>query len=209
MPKTVRTQNTFENLTEEWRNNTFLILGHRLRIFVYGMNIKKGVVKVANVKILEQKQLVIDEIKEKFNNAKSVVLFDPRGLKVSEVTELRRALRESGSDYKVYKNTLAKRALVDSGLDLDSYLEGPTAISFSTDELAPVKILSDFAKTHAALELKAGVVEGKVAGTEELSSYAAIPSREGLLTMLAGGLIGTVKDLSICLDLYSKEKEEN
>ena len=164
---------------------------------------------MANAKIIEQKQAVVSEIKEKFENAKSVVLFDPRGLKVSEVTELRRALRESGSDYKVYKNTLAKRALVDSGLELDSYLEGPTAISFSTDELAPVKILSEFAKNHGALELKAGVVEGKVANIQELNSYAAIPSREGLLTMLAGGLIGTVKDLSICLDLYAKEKEEN
>ena len=164
---------------------------------------------MANAKIIEQKQAVVSEIKEKFENAKSVVLFDPRGLKVSEVTELRRALRESGSDYKVYKNTLAKRALVDSGLELDSYLEGPTAISFSSDELAPVKILSEFAKNHEALELKAGVVEGKVANIQELNSYAAIPSREGLLTMLAGGLIGTVRDLSICLDLYTKEKEEN
>ena len=164
---------------------------------------------MANAKILEQKQVVIDEIKEKFANAKSIVLFDPRGLKVSEVTELRRNLRESGSDYKVYKNTLAKRAIADSGLELDSYLEGPTAISFSSDELAPVKIISEFAKNHEALELKAGVVEGKVANKEELNSYAAIPSREGLLTMLAGGLMATVKDLSICLDLYSKEKEEN
>ena len=164
---------------------------------------------MANAKILEQKQVVIDEIKEKFANAKSIVLFDPRGLKVSEVTELRRNLRESGSDYKVYKNTLAKRAIADSGLELDSYLEGPTAISFSSDELAPVKIISEFAKKHEALELKAGVVEGKVANVEELNSYAAIPSREGLLTMLAGGLIGTVRELSICLDLYSKEKEEN
>jgi len=164
---------------------------------------------VANAKILEQKQAVVSEIKEKFENAKSVVLFDPRGLKVSEVTELRKSLKESGSDYKVYKNTLAKRALAESGLQLDSYLEGPTAISFSSDELAPVKILSEFAKNHEALELKAGVVEGKVANIQELNSYAAIPSREGLLTMLAGGLIGTVKDLSICLDLYSKEKEEN
>ena len=164
---------------------------------------------MANAKILEQKQVVIDEIKEKFANAKSIVLFDPRGLKVSEVTELRRNLRESGSDYKVYKNTLTKRAIADSGLELDSYLEGPTAISFSSDELAPVKIISEFAKNHEALELKAGVVEGKVANVEELNSYAAIPSREGLLTMLAGGLIGTVRDLSICLDLYSKEKEEN
>ena len=164
---------------------------------------------MANAKILEQKQVVIDEIKEKFANAKSIVLFDPRGLKVSEVTELRRSLRESGSDYKVYKNTLAKRAIADSGLELDNYLEGPTAISFSSDELAPVKIISEFAKKHEALELKAGVVEGKVANREELNSYAAIPSREGLLTMLAGGLMGTVRDLSICLDLYSKEKEEN
>ncbi|MDY4996543.1 MAG: 50S ribosomal protein L10 [Bacilli bacterium] len=164
---------------------------------------------MANAKILEQKQVVIDEIKEKFANAKSIVLFDPRGLKVSEVTELRRSLRESGSDYKVYKNTLAKRAIADSGLELDNYLEGPTAISFSSDELAPVKIISEFAKKHEALELKAGVVEGKVANIEELNSYAAIPSREGLLTMLAGGLMGTVRDLSICLDLYSKEKEEN
>ena len=162
---------------------------------------------MANAKIIEQKAQVVSEIKEKFANAKSVVLFDPRGLKVSEVTELRKALRESGSDYKVYKNTLAKRAVADTGLDLDSYLEGPTAISFSTDELAPVKILSEFAKNHEALELKAGVVEGKIANADDLNRYAAIPSREGLLTMLAGGMIGVVRDLSICLDLYSKDKE--
>ena len=164
---------------------------------------------MANAKIIEQKKAVVSEIKDKFANAKSVVLFDARGLKVSEVNELRRSLRESGSDYKVYKNTLTKRAIEDTGLDLASYLEGPTAISFSTDELAPVKILSEFAKKHEALELKAGVVEGKVANVEELNSYAAIPSRDGLLTMLAGGMIGVVRDLSICLDLYSKEKEED
>ncbi len=163
---------------------------------------------MANAKILEQKQVVIDEIKEKFKSAKSVVLFDPRGLKVSEVTELRRNLKESGSDYKVYKNTLTKRALADSGIELNDYLEGPTAISFSEDELAPVRILNNFAKDHEALELKAGIVEGKVATTNELKKYAAIPSREGLLTMLAGGMIATIRDLSISLDLYAKQKEE-
>ena len=172
------------------------------------MALKKGVVEVANAKIIEQKKAVVSEIKEKFENAKSIVLFDARGLKVSEVNELRRSLRESGSDYKVYKNTLTKRAIEGTGLELESFLEGPTAISFSTDELAPVKILSDFAKTHEAVELTAGVVEGKVANVEELNSYAKIPSRDGLLTMLAGGMIGVVRDLSICLDLYSKEKEE-
>ena len=172
------------------------------------MALRKGAIKVANAKIIEQKKVVVEEIKNKFDNAKSVVLFDARGLKVSEVNELRRSLRESGSDYKVYKNTLAKRAVEQTDYDLANYLEGPTAISFSTDELAPVKILSDFAKTHEALELKVGVVEGKVADTNALKEYAKIPSREGLLTMLAGGMIGVVRDLSICLDLYAKEKEE-
>ena len=94
-------------------------------------------------------------------------------------------------------------------IKLDEYLEGPSAISFSSDELAPVKIISDFAKKHSALELKAGIVEGKVVEATELAKYAAIPSREGLLTMLAAGLMGTVKDLSICLDLYAKQKEGN
>ena len=164
---------------------------------------------MANAKILEQKSLVVDEIKGKFENAKSVVVFDPRGLNVAEVTELRRALRESGSDYKVYKNTLVKRAVNSLDIKLDEFLEGPSAISFSSDELAPVLVLSEFAKKHTNLELKAGIVEGKVAEASELAKYAAIPSRAGLLTMLAAGLMGTVKDLSICLYLYNKQKEEN
>ena len=152
---------------------------------------------MASAKIIEQKKAIVSEIKEKFENAKSVVLFDARGLKVSEVNELRRALRESGSEYKVYKNTLTKRAVEEANIDLEQYLEGPTAISFSQDELAPVKIISDFAKQHEALELKAGIVEGKIANVDELKAYAMIPSRDGLLTMLAGGMIGVVRDLSI------------
>ena len=163
---------------------------------------------MANAKIIEQKKAVVSEIKEKFDNANSVVLFNARGLKVSEVNELRRALRETGSDYKVYKNTLAKRAVAEAGLELEEYLSGPTAISFSNDELAPVKVISEFAKTHEALELKAGIVEGKVATLDELKKYAQIPSRDTLLTMLAGGMIGVVRDLSICLNLYAEEKEE-
>ena len=164
---------------------------------------------MANAKIIERKAEVVSEIKNKFENAKSVVLFDYRGLTVAEVTELRRALRANNSDYKVYKNTLTKRAVDELNINLDEYLSGPSAISFSEDELSPVKVISDFAKKHSALELKAGIVEGKVANAAELEKYAAIPSREGLLTMLAAGLIGTVKDLSICLDLYAKQKEEN
>ena len=164
---------------------------------------------MANAKIIEQKASVVSEIKEKFENAKSVVMFDYRGLSVAEVTELRRKLRENDADYKVYKNTLTKRALDELNINMDEYLAGPSAITFGKDELSIVKVLSDFAKDHNALELKAGIIEGKVAGLEDLKSYAASPSRDMLLTMLAAGLLGTVRDLSICLDLYSKEKEEN
>ena len=164
---------------------------------------------MANAKIIEQKAGVVSEIKEKFENAKSVVMFDYRGLSVAEVTDLRRKIREAGADYKVYKNTLTKRALDELNINMGEYLAGPSAITFGSDELSIVKVLNDFAKEHEALELKAGIVEGKVAGLEDLKRYAAIPSRDMLLTMLAAGLMGTVRDLSICLDLYSKEKENN
>ena len=164
---------------------------------------------MANAKIIEQKAAVVSEIKDKFENAKSVVLFDYRGLSVGEVTELRRKLRENGADYKVYKNTLTKRALDELNIDMNEYLAGPSAVSFGTDELSIVKVLNDFSKEHDALQLKAGIVEGKVANLDDLKRYAAIPSRDTLLTQLAAGLMGTVRDLSICLDLYAKEKEEN
>ena len=164
---------------------------------------------MASEKILAKKQEVIDEIKKTVQDASSIVLFAYRGLTDEESKELRRSLRNTNSDYKVYKNTLAKRAADSLSIDLGNYFEGPSAISFSDDELAPVKVISEFAKKHTALELKAGIVEGKVVAADELSAYAAIPSREGLLTMLAAGLMGTVKDLSICLDLYAKQKEEN
>ena len=162
---------------------------------------------MANTKIIEEKSKVVSEIKDRLQEAKSVVLFDYRGLSVAEVTELRRKLRENGSDYKVYKNTLTRRAVEESKLGLEYYLTGPNAISFGTDELSIVKVLSDFSKDHKALELKAGIIDGKVANAEELAKYASIPSREGLLTMLAGGLIGTVKDLSIALNLLAEQKE--
>ena len=162
---------------------------------------------MANAKILEKKSLVVDEIKGKFENAKSVVVFDPRGLNVAEVTELRKALRESGSDYKVYKNTLAKRAMEMLDMGVTDHLEGPTAISFSSDALAPVKVLAEFAKKHEALELKVGIVDGKISDITTLNKLATIPSRDTLLTMLAAGMLGKVKDLSICLDLYAKQME--
>ena len=164
---------------------------------------------MASKAILEQKQAVIDEIKNRTEAAKTIVLFDYRGITDSEAKELRVKLRESNSDYKVYKNTLMARAFNDLGIDLNEALSGPSAFAFSDDQIAPIKVLSDFAKEHPALVLKVGIVDGEKADQAKLAEYATIPSREGLLTMLAGGMIGLVRDLSICLDLYSQQKEEN
>ena len=163
---------------------------------------------MASKAILEQKQSVIDEIKERTEAAKTIVLFDYRGITDSEAKELRVKLRENNSDYKVYKNTLMARAFNDLGIDLNDALSGPSAFAYSDDQIAPIKILSDFAKNHPALILKVGIVDGEKADEAKLAEYATIPSREGLLTMLAGGMIGLVKDLSICLDLYSQQKKE-
>ena len=164
---------------------------------------------MANVKILEAKQKVIDEIKGHVEESNSVVLFDYRGITDSEAKELRVKLKEANSDYKVYKNTLMARAFDDLKIDVKESLTGPSAFAFSTDQVAAVKILSDFAKEHPALVLKVGIIDGEVADKAKLAEYATLPSREGLLTMLAGGMMGIARDLSICLDLYSKQKEEN
>ena len=164
---------------------------------------------MASEKILNQKQAVIDEIKDRTQNATTIVLFDYRGITDSESKELRNKLKESGSDYKVYKNTLMTRAFNDLGIDLNEGLTGPSAFAYSSDQIAPIKVLSDFAKNHPALVLKVGIVDGEKADQAKLAEYATLPSRDQLLTMLAGGMIGLVRDLSICLDLYSQQKEEN
>ena len=164
---------------------------------------------MANAKILEAKQAVIDEITDVAKTSASFILFDYRGLTAEEVTELRRNLRDNGATYKVWKNTLAKRALDSLNLNLDDCLNGPSAMAYSDDSVAPIKALSDFAKDHPALEIKGGIVDGEVASLDTIKQLATLPSREGLLTMLAAGLIGTVKDLSIALNMLSEEKEKS
>ena len=163
---------------------------------------------MANQKILDKKQEIINEISEKTKEANSVVLFEYQGLTAMETNALRRMLRESDSEFKIYKNTLVKRAFASLDINLDEHLEGPKGIAFGKDAVAPIKALSDFAKKNPALVLKVGIVEGEIADEAKLKELSAIPSREGLLTMLASGLMGTVRDLSICLDLYSKDLEE-
>ena len=164
---------------------------------------------MANAKILEAKQNVIDEITDVAKNSASFILFDYRGLTAEEVAELRRNLRDNGAYYKVWKNTLTKRAMDGLNYNLDDCLNGPSAMAYSDDSVAPIKVLSDFKKEHPALEIKGGLVDGKVTSLDEIKALATLPSREGLLTMLASGLIGTVKDLSIALNMLSEEKEKS
>ena len=164
---------------------------------------------MANPKILEQKQLVIEEIKSKIENSNGVVLFDYRGLTDAEIKELKLALREVDSEYKVYKNTLMQRALSDLNIDISEHLNGPSALAYSVDQIAPIKVLANFMKKHKAVTLKVGLVDNEVTTSDKLQELATIPSREGLLTMLAGGMIAIPKDLAICLDLHAKNLEEN
>lgn len=163
---------------------------------------------MANQKIIEKKKDIVNEIANKMKESATYVFFEYRGLTVGETNELRKKLRESDSEFKVYKNTLSKRALESLNVNIDEHLNGPKAIAFGKDAIAPIKVLSDFAKDHKALELKVGVVDGEIANIDMLNELASIPSREGLLTMLASGLMGTVRDLSICLDLYSQDLEK-
>ena len=166
---------------------------------------------MANQKILDQKQGIIDEIAEKTKNSNSVILFEYQGLNVEDMTKLRRLLIENDSEFKIYKNTLVKRAFDSLKIDLANELKGPKAIAFSDDMIAPIKVLYDFSKKNKSLVVKTGLVGGEITSEDKLRELSTIPSREGLLTMLAGGLIGTVRNLAICLDLRVQdlEKEEN
>ena len=139
---------------------------------------------------VELKQPIVAEISENIKGAQSVVLVDYRGLTVEQDTRLRKELREAGIVYKVYKNTMMNFAFKGTEFEaLAPYLEGPNAIAISKeDATAPARILSKFAKTAPALELKAAVVEGTLYDTEGVKALANIPSREELLSKLLGSI---------------------
>lgn len=150
--------------------------------------------------IIEQKKQHVEEIAEKFSNAKTAVLVDYRGLNVEEVTELRKQLREAGVEYKVYKNTMTRRATEKAGFEeLHEVLVGPTAIAFSEeDAVAPAKVIGGFAKEHEALEIKGGIVEGNVATLEQIpKNLSELPYHDGLLSMLLSVLQAPVRNFGI------------
>ncbi len=163
---------------------------------------------MASAKILEEKKNIVEEIKNNIKNSESVVIFTYQGLTVSDLSDLRKELKSTDSEVKIYKNTLFKRAVDDLGINLDGFLEGPNAILFGKELLEPIKIISKFAKDHENANITVGIIDGAPADLNVLKEYAAIPSRDGLLTMLAGGMIQYVKDLAIGLNLYAEQLEK-
>ncbi|WP_017381012.1 50S ribosomal protein L10 [Paenisporosarcina sp. TG-14] len=161
-------------------------------------------------KVMESKQVRVEEITEKFNGAATAVVVNYRGLNVTQITELRKQLREAGVEFKVYKNTMTRRAVEAAGLEgLNDSLTGPNAIAFSTEDVvAPAKILNDFAKKHEKLEIKAGVIEGLVATADDIKALAELPSREGLLSMLLSVLQAPMRNFALATKAVAEQKEE-
>lgn len=161
-------------------------------------------------KTLEHKKQMVTEIAEKLQNSKSTILVDYRGLNVEELTELRKQLREAGVDFKVYKNTMTRRAAEKADLtELNDILTGPTAIAFSDEDVvAPAKVLNNFAKDHEALEIKGGVIEGNIASLEQIKELADLPSYEGLLSMLLSVLQAPVRNFAYAAKAIADQKEE-
>jgi len=173
-------------------------------------------------KQLQQKVETVKEIKEKLDASQSIVLTDYRGINVADITELRSQLRGANVEYKVLKNTLVKRAAKDLGIEgMDAYLEGPTAIAFGVDDpVAPAKVLSEFAKKHKELEIKGGLLQGKVIGSEKIKALADLPSKEELLAQvarvfqapivgLATVLQANILSLAYAVDAVREQKEQN
>ena len=159
--------------------------------------------------IILEKQALVNTISDSISNAKSTVVVEYRGVSVAILEELRRELRKEGVAMKVYKNTLVTRASNKLGLDLDAELVGPNAFVFSyEDAVSAPRILAKFAKKEKNLVIKGGVVEGKVMTAAEIVTLAKLPSRETLLSMLAGALLGNISKLAVALDQVRVQKEE-
>lgn len=156
---------------------------------------------------VELKQPVVDEIKAMLDGAVGAVVVDYRGLTVEQDTKLRKQLREAGVSYKVYKNTLIKRAAEGTEFAaLDPHLEGPTALAVSKDDAtAPARILAEFAKTAPKLELKGSVVEGTYYDQAGTQVIATIPSREVLLGKLLGSIQSPITNLARVLNQIAEK----
>ena len=159
---------------------------------------------------VEIKKPIVDEISAAIDGAAAAVVVDYRGLTVEQDTQLRKQLREAGVVYKVYKNTLVKRAIAGTEFEpITDMLEGPTAIAIcATDATAPARILSNFAKTAEALELKCGVVEGTYYDAAGIQTIASIPSRDELLSKFLGSIQSPITNFARVIKQIAEKNEE-
>lgn len=159
---------------------------------------------------VEIKQPIVDEIKANVEGAASVVLVDYRGLTVEQDTKLRKQLREAGVIYKVYKNTLMKRAFEGTDFaQLDPHLDGPSAIAISkTDATAPARIVAKFGKEAEALEIKAGIVEGTYYDAKGIQVISSIPSREELLSKFLGSIQSPIANFARVIKQIAEKQEQ-
>ncbi len=161
--------------------------------------------------IIAKKAAIVDEVAEKFQSAVSVVVVDYRGLTVEQVTNLRKDLREAGVEMRVIKNTYLKRAADKVGYEgLDETFTGPTAVAFSSEDVvAPARIMAKYAEDIEALEIKGGMIEGKVASLEEINALAKLPNREGMLSMLLSVLQAPVRNFAYAVKAVADSKDED
>ncbi|MFC6201311.1 50S ribosomal protein L10 [Lactiplantibacillus nangangensis] len=153
----------------------------------------------------------VEEVTEQLKKSVSAVVVDYRGLTVEQVTDLRKQLRDAGVKMEVIKNKIMVRAAEKAGYaDMNDVFAGPTAVAFSEeDPVAPAKILANFAKTADALQLKGGMVEGKVATLEEIQEYATMPSREELLATIANLLQAPVRNVAYAVKAVAEKGDED
>lgn len=166
---------------------------------------------MASEKILNQKKEEVTKLANKIKEAKLVLLTDYRGINVEDVTTLRADLRKSNTEYIVIKNNITKRALGEAGIEgLEDKLVGPTAVIMSSEDyLEPSKTIYEFTKNNEYYKIKGGVVEGKVMTTEEIITLAKLPSKETLLSMLAGALLANIQKFAVAVDQVRIQKEQN
>lgn len=157
------------------------------------------------------KAAIVDDVAKKLTDANSVVVVDYRGLTVEEVTDLRKQLRDADVAMEVIKNKILTRAAEKAGVaDLNDSFVGPTAVAFGNgeDAIAAARILAKFAKDHDVLEIKGGMMEGKVASVEEINTYATLPSREDLLSMLASELQSPIRSFAFAVKQVADNKDD-
>ena len=166
---------------------------------------------MASEKIIAQKEKAVEELAAKIKEAKIVLLTDYRGISVEDVTTLRADLRKNDSEYKVIKNNITRRALDKCGYEgLDELLVGPTAVVMNNEDyLEAAKTIYNFSKDNDFYKIKGGIIEGKVMSAEEIITLAKLPSKETLIGMLAGALLGNISKLAVALDEVKAQKEAN